>query len=70
LEALDRRKKEKLIGVFREYASLGLQPIVSLLDGDLPAPLGESELTLSEQDIVLSLHDEGDEGRLFKMPRW
>jgi uncharacterized protein YydD (DUF2326 family) len=70
LEALDRRKKEKLIGVFREYASLGLQPIVSLLDGDLPAPLGESDLTLSEQDIVLFLNDEGDDGRLFKMPRW
>lgn len=70
LEALDPRKQEKLIGVFREYASLGLQPIVSLLDSDLPAPLDESSSTLSRQDIVLFLHDEGDEGRLFKMPRW
>jgi uncharacterized protein YydD (DUF2326 family) len=70
LEALDPRKQEKLIGVFREYASFGLQPIVSLLDSDLPTPLGTSSLTLSKQDIVLSLHDEGDEGRLFKMPSW
>jgi uncharacterized protein YydD (DUF2326 family) len=70
LEQLDPRKKEKLVGVFREYASSGLQPILSLLDSDLPAPLGESPLTLSQQDIVLPLHDEGEEGRLFKMPGW
>jgi uncharacterized protein YydD (DUF2326 family) len=70
LEQLDRRKREKLIGVFREYASAGLQPILSLLDGDLPAPLGEDALTLSKADVVLTLHDEGQEGRLFKMPSW
>jgi uncharacterized protein YydD (DUF2326 family) len=70
LEALDPRKQEKLIGVFREYASLGLQPILSLLNSDLPSPLGESVLTLDQKDIVLSLHDEGDDGRLFKMPSW
>jgi uncharacterized protein YydD (DUF2326 family) len=70
LEGLDPRKREKLIGVFREYAARGLQPIVSLLDSDLPRPLGESDLTLDQRDIVLSLHDEGDDGRLFKMPSW
>lgn len=70
LEGLDPRKREKLIGVFREYAAQGLQPIVSLLDCDLPRPLGESVLTLDQKDIVLSLHDEGDDGRLFKMPGW
>jgi uncharacterized protein YydD (DUF2326 family) len=70
LEQLDPRKREKLVGVFRRYASLGLQPILSLLDSDLPADLGTSDLTLSEPDVVLALHDEGDEGRLFKMPRW
>lgn len=70
LEQLDPRKREKLVGVFRQYASLGLQPILSLLDSDLPTDLGTNDLTLSEPDIVLPLHDEGDEGRLFKMPRW
>lgn len=70
LEALDPRKREKLVGVFREYAALGLQPILSLLDSDLPAPLGEGPLTLSQEDIVLPLHDEGEDGRLFKMPGW
>jgi uncharacterized protein YydD (DUF2326 family) len=70
LEQLDPRKQEKLVGVFRKYAASGLQPIVSLLDSDLPAPLGESSLTLSQKDIVLPLHDEGEDGRLFKMAGW
>jgi uncharacterized protein YydD (DUF2326 family) len=70
LEQLEPRKQEKLIGVFRQYASYGLQPIISLLDSDLPAPLGSSPLTLSQEDIVLTLHDEGEQGRLFKMTSW
>jgi hypothetical protein len=48
----------------------GLQPVISLLDSDLPAPLGRSESTLAPEDVVLTLHDEGEEGRLFRMPTW
>lgn len=70
LEALDPRKQEKLIEVFREYASVGLQPILSLLDSDLPARLGDRAETLAQDDIVLALHDEGDKGRLFRMRSW
>ncbi|MEA2376688.1 MAG: hypothetical protein QOD13_595 [Thermoleophilaceae bacterium] len=70
LEQLEPRKRENLIGVFRDYAALGLQPVISLLDSDLPAPLGRSESTLAPEDVVLTLHDEGEEGRLFRMPTW
>ena len=70
LEQLKPRKREKLIGVFRQYADLGIQPIISLLDSDLPAPLDSSPVTLSSADIVLWLHDEGQEGRLFRMATW
>lgn len=70
LEQLEPRKREKLIGVFRTYASLGLQPILSLLDSDLPEPLDAGTTTLSSVDVVLKLHDEGQEGRLFRMPSW
>lgn len=70
LEQLEPRKREKLIGVFRAYANLGLQPVISLLDSDLPAPLGRSDASLAPDDVVLTLHDEGDEGRLFRMPTW
>ncbi|EEP73096.1 hypothetical protein MCAG_03423 [Micromonospora sp. ATCC 39149] len=70
LEQLEPRKREKLIGVFREYAGLGIQPIISLLDSDLPLPIGSSRLTLTPEDVVVTLHDEGQEGRLFKMATW
>lgn len=70
LEQLEPRKRENLIAVFREYASIGVQPILSLLDSDLPAPLGDSRFTLAPEEVVLTLHDEGESGRLFKMPSW
>ncbi|MFG1660983.1 DUF2326 domain-containing protein [Micromonospora chersina] len=70
LEQLEPRKREKLIGVFREYAGLGLQPIISLLDSDLPAPIGSGAGTLMPEDVVVTLHDEGQEGRLFKISKW
>lgn len=70
LEQLEPRKREKLLGVFRRYATSGIQPIISLLDSDLPAPLGEGPDTLADSDVVLALHDEGDQGRLFKMAAW
>lgn len=70
LEQLEPRKREKLIGVFRQYAALGLQPVISLLDSDLSEPLGSSPNTLSDEDVILALHDEGEEGRLFKMATW
>ncbi|MEU4639266.1 DUF2326 domain-containing protein [Micromonospora sp. NPDC023814] len=70
LEQLEPRKREKLIGVFREYAALGVQPIISLLDSDLPEPVGSGLETLMPEDIVVTLHDEGQEGRLFRMAKW
>ncbi len=70
LEQLEPRKREKLVGVFRAYARIGLQPVISLLDSDLPTQLGTSSNTLSADDIVLTLHDEGQDGRLFKMSEW
>lgn len=70
LEQLDPRKREKLIGVFRQYAELGLQPIISLLDSDLPLPLGSGKTTLDSTEVIATLHDEGEDGRLFVMPAW
>jgi len=70
LEQLDPRKREKLIGVFRQYAELGLQPIIPLLDSALPLPLGSGKTTLDSTEVVATLHDEGEDGRLFVMPAW
>lgn len=66
-EALDPRKKENLAGVLHRYAYLGLQPVITLLDSELPPlPEGAAPL-LKDEEIVLTLHDEGEQGRIFKM---
>lgn len=66
-ESLDDRKKENLLAVIREYAGLGLQPIITLIDSDLPLRASGEGAVFESDEVVLSLHDEGAEGRLFKM---
>lgn len=69
-ESLDDRKKANLLKVIREYADLGVQPVITLIDSDMP-PAGENdEPVFSPDHIVLTLHDEGPDGRLFRMKAW
>ena len=69
-ESVDIRKRQNLLDVLREYTDLGVQHIITLLDSDLP-PSGKKKLAaFSDDDIILRLHDGGDDGRLFKMPEW
>ena len=70
LESLDDRKKENLLTVIRRYADLGLQPIITLIDSDMPARAGDDERVFSPEEITIRLHDEGEHGRLFKMKAW
>lgn len=67
LEQLDRRKQAKLLGVLRTYSELGIQPVVTALDSDLPS---DEVGGLQEEEIILRLHDEGESGRLFRMRSW
>jgi uncharacterized protein YydD (DUF2326 family) len=67
-EAVERRKREKLLDVVRRYADMGVQYIITLVDSDMPPSDAGSSFT--DEEIVLILHDEGDDGRLFKMPSW
>lgn len=69
-ESLDDRKKENLLGVFRQYADLGLQPIITLIDSDLPTRADDDGKVFSSEEVVVALHDEGVLGRLFKMKAW
>ena len=66
-ESLDDRKKENLLAVIREYAGLGIQSIITLIDSDLPLRASGEIAVFEDDEIVLSLHDEGADGRLFKM---
>lgn len=68
-EGLDQRKKGNLLSVIRQYAELGIQPIITLIDSDCPPSNGDQSC-FSNEELVLMLHDEGDDGRLFRMPAW
>ena len=66
-ESLDDRKKENLLAVIRRYAAIGIQPVITLIDSDLPARSPDDEPVFSTEEVVLLLHDENEQGRLFKI---
>lgn len=69
-ESLDERKKVNLLKVIREYANLGVQPVITLIDSDMPPTGDKDEPVFTPDQIVLTLHDEGPDGRLFRMKAW
>ena len=69
-ESLDDRKKEILLAVIRRYADLGIQPVITLIDSDLPVRGDTDGSVFEDSEIVLTLHDENEQGRLFKMRGW
>ena len=69
-ESLDDRKKENLLSVLRAYAGLGIQPVITLIDSDLPTREESNSPVFDESEIVLTLHDENEQGRLFRMRSW
>ncbi|WP_226636720.1 DUF2326 domain-containing protein [Brevundimonas poindexterae] len=70
LESLDDRKKENLIAVLRAHADLGIQAIITLIDSDLPARVTADSPIFDDEEIIRILHDEGEAGRLFRVPAW
>lgn len=68
-EVLEPRKKTKLLSVIQEYNTFGLQQIITMISSDMPVS-EDGEPAFDESEFILRLHDEGDSGRLFKMPKW
>lgn len=68
-ESLDDRKKEKLLKVIRQYSELGIQSVITVIDSDLPMTEPEHPV-FDPSEVILTLHDDGDDGRLFKMKIW
>jgi uncharacterized protein YydD (DUF2326 family) len=58
----------ELLKVMRTYSDLGIQHIITLIDSDTPI-IAEGD-AFNDAEIVLTLNDEGEAGRLFKMPAW
>lgn len=66
-ESLDDRTKINLLNVIRQYSILGIQQIITVIDSDIPL---DNNIFFNEDEIALVLHDEGIQGRLFKLPSW
>lgn len=69
-ESLDDRKKENLLNVIRRYTDFGIQIVITLIDSDLPPQAKKDKQVFDDHDIILTLHDENEQGRLFKMRSW
>jgi uncharacterized protein YydD (DUF2326 family) len=67
-EAFDDRKKLSFLELVREQtASCKLEYIMTAINSDLPRSAGGKLVKFPNEEIVLRLHDDGPEGRLFKM---
>ena len=69
-ESLDPRKKQNLLAEIRKYTEMGIQSIITLIDSDSPEPPKDEDRAFTIEEIVLTLHDENVEGRLFRMKAW
>ena len=69
-ETLNDRKKKNLLAVIHRYAELGIQSIITLIDSDLPIRGDEEAPVFDPSEVVLTLHDENEQGRLFRMRSW
>lgn len=68
-ESLDDRKKENLLRIIKEQSEIGIQHIITLIDTDLPKRQNGDQV-FNDEEVVLTLHDEGQKGRLFKTKSW
>lgn len=69
-EGFSNGMKLRMLELIREVISDGkIQYIFSIIDADLPRTEdGLSIVSFDPREIVLELNDQGNEGRLFKMP--
>ena len=68
LEGLDDRKKLAFLGIVREQIGAGkTQYIMTMIDSDVPRNSRDERVEFPPSEMVLRLHDDGQDGRLFKM---
>lgn len=71
LEGLDNRKKNNFLRLVKEYCdSYGLQYILTVITADLPRDENDKALEFKKEEIIRELSDEGQEGRLFNLPKF
>ena len=47
-----------------------IQPVITLIDSDLPVRDQKDGSVFDASETVLTLHDENEQGRLFKIRAW
>jgi len=71
LEGLDNRKKNNFLKLVRDYCeSYGLQYILTVITADLPRDENDKIVEFKKEEIIRELSDEGQEGRLFNLPKF
>lgn len=71
LESLEDRVKLRLIDSWRVLAERNkLQLIITVLDTDIPENEQGSKVYFKPHEIIRELNDKGNEGRLFRMPKF
>lgn len=69
LEGEDDRKKVALLRLVQRLCSdYGIQYILSAIQHELPRNADDSVYEFGPDEVVRRLHDDGDNGRLFRMP--
>lgn len=70
-EGLDDRKKRAYLSLVRDVVKSGrIQYILSIIDSDIPRDSDGNRIEFTNDEIILRLHDDGDDGRLFKIPEF
>ncbi|MCD0458617.1 DUF2326 domain-containing protein [Roseiconus lacunae] len=70
LEGLDNRIKLNILETLREFGDLGVQQILTVIDSDLPTLPDGTKFMFDPEEVILHLHDEGPQGRLFRFEAW
>lgn len=67
---LDIRKKRNTLQVLRKYSQLGIQIIITTIESEISDLSTKDVSVFLPSEIILTLHDDGQDGRLFKIPVW
>ncbi len=70
LEGMDNRVKLNIVEVLRDLADQGIQQILTVIDSDLPLDKSGNRFAFDDDEVIVTLHDEGRSGRLFRMETW
>lgn len=70
-EGLDNRKKINLLSNIRSICEKdSIQYILTIIDSDLPRDKSDNKLLFHQDEIIRTLDDTGDSGRLFRMQKF